>query len=88
MSYRLILKEFVRWIAIIGLVGTYISIFIPIWLITALYAYFTTDVSLFGEFFPTKKRRERDKLQQETNKEIMGTPNKLFLAAFHALKRW
>lgn len=81
-------KKIFKWYLIVGIIASYAIVYVVMSTFSYLSADFSTKVGLWGEFFPTKERRERDALQERDMRQNMNWIDKIFVAAYRGLKNW
>lgn len=78
------LKNFCKWWLILSIVTTYAIVYLAMFVFSFLSADFSSNVSLWGEFFPDPERDARDALHERKMQKNMNFIDKFFLAFY----RW
>ena len=78
------LKNICKWWLILSIVTTYAIVYLAMFVFSFLSADFSSNVGLWGEFFPTREREARDALHERKMQKNMNFIDKFFLAFY----RW
>jgi hypothetical protein len=78
------LKKICKWWLILSIVTTYAIVYLAMFVFSFLSADFSSNVGLWGEFFPNPERDARDELHGRKMQKNMNFIDKFFLAFY----RW
>lgn len=81
-------KKIFKWYLIVCIIIGYAMVYVVMSIFSYLSADFSTKVGLWGEFFPTEPRRERDAIQERYMMQNMNWIDKAFLAFYRLVKNW
>lgn len=84
----IIAKRTIKFFLLGTLIFLYLCFYIPQWFASFFIADWHRPVSIWGEFFPSKARLERDQLQQELIRQNTNMLDKVFIIVFRSILKW